>query len=131
MYKIYYGKETESFDSVEEVMNRMKVINEEKVYVSQFVSIEYENHGSLEFALGMGDESVLLYVPNEESEDVLISCNDLITRAKSEDVEIADISGEVEIFTTANLVYFYEVLVVLEAFLKGEDFIHFIDWYAY
>lgn len=131
MYKIYDGQTMENFESVEGVISRLKAINENETSVGKFVSIEYENHGSLEVALGMSEESVVFYVPEDENEDVLISCNDLITRAKSEEIEIADVSGEVDQYTTANLVHFYEALEVLEAFLKGEEFIHFIDWYVY
>lgn len=131
MIKVFYNKTEEELSTIEEVIILIKKINEEKLVDKQLVVVETEGSGVMELGLGMGDESVIFYIPNSEEEDVIVSCNELVDRAKTENLPMTHVFDELVECTTCNVVSFENAIFTLEAFLQGKEFINFVDWYSY
>ena len=131
MFRVNYNEVNEELDTVEKVMSLIKKINDDKLVDKQLVVIETEDKGVIELGLGMGDDSVVYYIPESEEEDVLVSCNKLVERAKTEAVNISHVFGDEVECTIGNIVSLDHGLKILEAFLNGEEFIDIVDWYAY
>lgn len=122
--------ETE-YQEVEKVLTAVKELNEQCKQQQLFILIEFENHGSMEIALGMGQESILYYTPEDETLDEKITCNEKITRSKNEDIRLTDVFGEPCFFNVANTISMEDALIALETYLRGEDFLALVDWYTY
>jgi hypothetical protein len=121
-------------DALGEIDNSLLIrkINEEKLVDKQPVVIETQEFGVLEIGLGMGEESMMFFIPESEEEDIRVSCNELVDRAKTEQIKISHALEEEEVeCTSCNIVSFSNVMYTLEAFLEGKEFINFVDWYTY
>lgn len=131
MFRVNYNKVSEDLDTVDKVMSLIRKINIDKLVNNQLVVIETEDKGVIELGLGMEEKSVVFYIPESEEEDVLVSCNKLVERAKTEAVNVSHVFGDEVECTIGNIVSLDNGLKILEAFLNGEEFIDIVDWYAY
>lgn len=130
MIKVIYNNIENELGTNEEVLELVKRINQEKLVEQQLVVIERQDLSVLEIALGMGQESVMFYIPASE-EDIIVSCNELVDRAKTEAVKVTHALEEEVECTSCNIVPFDSAINTLEAFLQGKEFINFVDWYVY
>lgn len=131
MYQLNTGNAIESYNLSNELINKINLLATSNTLDHQFILIEFENHGAIEMALGLGSQSLLFYTPTSPHEDAMITCNDNIRKAKSDEIEIKDVDGVPSLFTTDNLVPLNNAIKTLNAFLEGTDFLSLLDWYAY
>ena len=131
MIKLSYNLQTMELETKEKVLNEIQSIIDGNKVKQQLVVVELDNGDSLEIGLGMGDESLLFYIPADENEDILISCNDTISNAKSEDLVISHADGSEIECSKSDLVELKDALKVLVAFLDKKEILDIVDWYAY
>jgi hypothetical protein len=131
MYSIIYNETKEQVDSKDEVLAVIHKLLGQAAEPIQFAIVGFENHGSMEVAYGMGEGTILFYVPESDEEDIKISCNELVDRAKSETIVIHHpIEGEIDCYAS-NLVTIDKGMKALEAYLGGKPFANIVDWYCY
>lgn len=129
--KIYTAAETLSFSSKEELLEAFDRIASDAQDEHQLIIIEKDEKSSLEVGVGMGDQSMVLYVPDDEAEDMKITCNEFVDRAKTEDLVLKNINNESSTFTIANIILLEEAREIIEAYLSDEAFTTIADWYTY
>lgn len=129
--KIYTAAETLSFSSKEELLEAFDRIASDAQDEHQLIIIEKDEKSSLEVGVGMGDQSMVLYVPEDEAEDMKITCNEFVDRAKTEDLVLKNINNESSTFTIANIILLEEAREIIEAYLSDEAFTTIADWYTY
>lgn len=130
MFRVIYNKEEVELSSVDKVIELITRINSEKLVDKQLVVVESE-YGTMEIGLGMGSDSVLFFIPVSEDEDIKVSCNELVDRAKTDIVEINHVLDEEVECTSCNIVPLESAIMTLEAFLQAKEFTNFVDWYSY
>ena len=131
MYLLQIKNDTEEYEASEVLLARIKALNEDSTMIGQFVVIEKREGGYMELAFLEDGKSLLLYVPESEDEAVMITCNEQVTKANSDEIRIKDIDGEAYIFGFDNVVSRDDAFDVLEAYLEGREFLSIVDWYAY
>lgn len=131
MYKITYNNQTIESNDIEEVVLKIQELNNGNTLEKQMVMVEKDDLQTLEIALAMGGKSILIYTPATDDEDIKISCNETVDRAKSDDIIIRAFDGETEKFSASNTVDFELATKVLKGFLSDEDFLMLGDWYCY
>ncbi len=129
--KLYTPKETVTFNSKEELMHAFDAITGTAQYNHQLIIIEKDEASSLEVGIGMGDQSMILYVPENEEEDMKITCNEFVDRAKTEELVMHELGDETSTFTTANIILLEDAKEIIKAYLDGEEFLRIADWYTY
>lgn len=131
MFRVNYNSESQEIQTVDEVMALINTIQADRLVDKHLVVIETEANGVMEIGLGMGDDSVVYYLPDSEDEDGKVTCNALVARAKTDEVKVSHALGEEVECTSCNLISIEDGFNILEAFLKGEEFIDFVDWYKF
>jgi len=131
MYTIYYLEDEREAFSVDEALDVLSKLESDQVVDHHLVVVETDEDGIMEIALGMGGDSLLIYIPSNDDDDMKISCNSNIDRAKSEELILSHPSGDEVECSASNIVSFNEAMEVVTLFLNGEDFMDKLDWYSY
>lgn len=131
MYKIFYKDQNVDLDVKDQVIDFIKKLSDEDKVKNQMVVIDSEELGSMEIALGMGEESIVFFIPVSEEEDIKVTCNQYVDRAKSEDVIVGHPLDEDIVCAESNLISLQDAFDILEMFLNKEDIFTKVDWYSY
>lgn len=130
MLKLHFEEIIETFQSTEELINRVKEYNENEIYNNRTIIAEREDGEFIEIVFRTDNETVLIY-GSENLPDYKITCNDSIGRAKGEEFEIIDFSNEAIILSNSNLISIELGYEILKEFLNQDEFFHLSDWYSF
>lgn len=131
MIKLSYNQKTMELETKEKVLDEIQSIIAGNKVKRQLVVVELDNGDILEIGLGMEEESLMFFIPSDDNEDVLISCNETIANAKSEDIVVTHADGSEIECSKSDLVELKDALKVLDLFLDKKEIFDIVDWYAY
>lgn len=129
--KVHTPKGTVSYDKTEDVMRYIDTLIAEASYDHQLIVVEKDEDSYIEVGIGMEDQSVVIYVPEDPTEEMKITCNEFVDRAKTEDLVMQGLDDEASTLTIANIILLEEAKAIIEAYLDGENFLNIADWYTY
>ncbi len=131
MYTLKYQDKDEKYENHIELMKKLTELGMSGDFNHQLVVVEKEKEGYMEIALGMEDKSILIYTPENEDCDCILSCNSSIQKATVDELIIKDLGNEEVHLTSSDTVSLENAFKVVLAYLQGQDFKTIIDWYAY
>lgn len=130
MFTIIYKETQEPIETKEAIIQWLNHKNQEKPD-KQFVMIEKENGDSMDFAIGLDQETIIFYVPQAEEEAIKITCNESVNRSKGTVIILDHPVEETVELSNSNTISFEEGIEILSLFLDNQAFIQLADWYSY
>ncbi len=131
MYILRYQNQDETYESDSELIKKVEELSQSDLFDHQLVVVERVNDGYMEIGLGMKEKSLLIYTPENDDEDCILSCNPTIQKASVDELILKDLANEDLVLASSDTINLDKALETLAAYLKGEEFKTIIDWYVY